>query len=115
MKIHRTITRWFSGVAAVCLLLTAIPGRALAQQSEQDRKRYDGTQKPIKHVVIIFQENVSFDHYFGTYPFAKPNLDGSVFFDHAKEGTPRVNGLLGSGLLTRNPNLANPFRIDRSV
>lgn len=22
---------------------------------------------PIKHVVVIFQENVSFDHYFGTY------------------------------------------------
>ena len=25
---------------------------------------------PIKHVVVIFQENVSFDHYFGTYPNA---------------------------------------------
>jgi phospholipase C len=25
---------------------------------------------PIKHVVVIFQENVSFDHYFGTYPQA---------------------------------------------
>ena len=30
----------------------------------------DGTQTPIKHVVVIFQENVSFDHYFGTYPDA---------------------------------------------
>ena len=27
-----------------------------------------GTRTPIKHVVVIFQENVSFDHYFGTYP-----------------------------------------------
>jgi phospholipase C len=25
---------------------------------------------PIKYVVVIFGENVSFDHYFGTYPFA---------------------------------------------
>jgi phospholipase C len=25
---------------------------------------------PIKHVVVIFQENVSFDHYFATYPNA---------------------------------------------
>ena len=25
---------------------------------------------PIEHVVVIFQENVSFDHYFGTYPIA---------------------------------------------
>ena len=24
----------------------------------------------IQHVVVIFQENVSFDHYFGTYPNA---------------------------------------------
>jgi phospholipase C len=28
------------------------------------------TKTPIKHLVILFQENVSFDHYFGTYPFA---------------------------------------------
>ena len=28
------------------------------------------TTTPIKHVVVIFQENVSFDHYFGTYPDA---------------------------------------------
>jgi phospholipase C len=28
------------------------------------------TNTPIKHLVAIFQENVSFDHYFGTYPHA---------------------------------------------
>jgi phospholipase C len=28
------------------------------------------TATPIQHLVIIFQENVSFDHYFGTYPNA---------------------------------------------
>ncbi len=28
------------------------------------------TATPIKHLVVIFQENVSFDHYFGTYPNA---------------------------------------------
>ena len=31
---------------------------------------------PIKHLVVIFQENVSFDHYFGTYPNAA-NTDGT--------------------------------------
>ena len=31
---------------------------------------------PIKHLVVIFDENVSFDHYFGTYPYAA-NTDGS--------------------------------------
>ena len=37
------------------------------------------TKTPIKHLVVIFQENVSFDHYFATYPNAtnpsgEPNL-----------------------------------------
>ena len=36
-------------------------------------------------MVVIFDENESFDHYFGTYPYAA-NTDGSPF--HAKPGTP---------------------------
>ena len=36
------------------------------------------TATPIKHVVVLFDENVSFDHYFGTYPSAA-NTDGSPF------------------------------------
>jgi phospholipase C len=78
--------------------------------------RPGGTATPIKHLVVIFDENVSFDHYFGTYPFAA-NTDGSMF--HAKPGTPTVNGLYSkitpSGpvgpLLTSNPNLDNPTRL----
>ena len=73
------------------------------------------TRTPIKHIVVIFQENVSFDHYFGTYPHAQPNKDGSRFFDTVRNDTPRPNTLLSAGLLTNNPNGANPFRIDRSV
>ncbi len=65
---------------------------------------------PIKHVVVFFQENESFDHYFGTYPNAvnPPNEPSFV----AKPGTPTVNGL-GKALLTANPNLYNPRRLDR--
>jgi phospholipase C len=74
-----------------------------------------GSVTPIKHVVVIFQENVSFDHYFGTYPHAKANKDGSVFFAGAKDDTPRVNNLESAGLLAHNPNKANPVRIDRST
>jgi phospholipase C len=81
--------------------------------------RPGGTATPIKHLVVIFDENVSFDHYFGTYPFAA-NTDGSTF--HAKPGTPTVNGLYTkitpSGpvgpLLTNNPNLDNPTRLTHS-
>jgi phospholipase C len=77
------------------------------------------TATPIRHLVIIFQENVSFDHYFGTYPVAH-NPSGEPAF-HAAAGTPTVNGL-NNALLNNNPNLnplnlagaANPFRLDRS-
>jgi phospholipase C len=59
----------------------------------------------IQHVVVIFQENVSFDHYFGTYPRAL-NLPGESPFT-ALPGTPDVDGLT-SGLLEDNPNATNP-------
>ncbi len=66
------------------------------------------TATPIKHLVVIFQENVSFDHYFGTYPNAT-NTSGQPFT--ARPGTPSVNGLTGT-LLTANPNGVNPRRYD---
>ncbi|GBE11292.1 non-hemolytic phospholipase C precursor [bacterium BMS3Abin12] len=66
---------------------------------------------PIRHLVVIFQENVSFDHYFATYPHAA-NPPGEPRFT-AAPGTPSVNGLTRY-LLTHNPNSANPFRLDRS-
>ena len=69
------------------------------------------TTTPIKHVVVIFQENVSFDHYFGTYPNAT-NPTGEPSFTAAAD-TPSVNGLSGA-LLTNNPNSSNPRRLDRS-
>jgi phospholipase C len=77
------------------------------------------TATPIQHLVVIFQENVSFDHYFGTYPNAT-NPAGEPAF-HARPGTPTVNGF-SNALLNNNPNLnpangtgaTNPFRLDRS-
>ena len=78
---------------------------------------YQGsTTTPIKHLVVIFGENESFDHYFGTYPYAA-NTDGTTFT--AKPGTPAVNGLYttitksgpAGPLLTSNPNEYNPQRL----
>jgi phospholipase C len=70
------------------------------------------TATPIKHLVVIYQENVAFDHYFATYPKAA-NPDPLYSF-HASPNTPSINGLTTAGLLTNNTNLANPFRLDRS-
>ena len=44
------------------LLATVAPVSSLAQS--------DSTTTPIKHVVVIFDENITFDHYFATYPNA---------------------------------------------
>jgi phospholipase C len=77
------------------------------------------TATPIRHLVVVFQENISFDHYFGTYPYATNPSGEPRFFP--RTGTPTVNGYTPA-LLSNNPNLnplngagaANPFRLDRS-
>jgi phospholipase C len=95
------------GGATVLACSTGLaPAQARADQTQ--------TATPIKHLVVIFGENVSFDHYFGTYPHAA-NTDGTPF--KARPGTPQVNGLEQDGLLTHNPNTladgspANPQRL----
>lgn len=79
------------------------------------------TATPIKHIVIIYNENVSFDHYFATYPHAA-NPAGEPSFK-ALPNTPTANTLVTANLLTKNPNdtnpgnganAADPFRLDRS-
>jgi phospholipase C len=69
------------------------------------------TATPIKHLVVIFQENVSFDHYFATYPSAA-NPPGEPRFRSAA-GTPAVNGLNTPLQAPNNPNSAQPFRLGR--
>lgn len=84
------------------------------------RGQETATATPIKHLVVVFPENVSFDHYFGTYPKAE-NPNGEPKFI-ALPNTPSVNGL-SAVLLEHNPNslnkanregAINPFRLDRS-
>ena len=95
------------------------PAFAASKLTIKTPKRTVATATPIQHLVVIFQENVSFDHYFGTYPNAK-NPAGEPKFK-AAPGTPTVNGF-HNALLNFNPNLnpangagaSNPFRLDRS-
>ena len=68
------------------------------------------TATPIKHLVIIYMENASFDLIFGTYPIAL-NPPGDPQFT-GRPGTPSVNNLNGV-LLSDNPNETNPFNIGR--
>jgi len=87
---------------AMCCMLSGMPLAVNAQQKV-------ATTTPIKHVVIIFQENRTFDQYFGSYPNAL-NLPGETPF-YAKKGTPTVNNLQTAGMLTANPNSAQPQRL----
>jgi phospholipase C len=100
------------------------------------------TTTPIKHVVVIFGENISFDHYFGTYPTAQ--YATAVIANPAEtpfKGTAPANNvnnlstpldvnnsfavIASPTLLTNNPNSStgtgsvgnaagatNPFRLD---
>jgi phospholipase C len=83
----------------------------------------------IKHVVVIFGENISFDHYFGTYPNAVNTPAEPQFTSVASTPIPN-NYVSNPSLLTQNPNLAtngtansqnnaigaaaNPFRLSRA-
>ena len=94
--------------------------------SEQDALP---TATPIKHLVVIFGENESFDHYFGTYPQSRDPAGEPTEKWVAPSNVANVNGYVrNSTLLTANPNttnalnlakvsdksMLNPFRLDRA-
>jgi len=86
----------------------SVPALASAPPRPHDA----ATSTPIKHLVVLYQENVSFDHYFGTYP-AAANPAGEPRFT-ARKDTPGVGGLNASLLAPNNPNAVQPFRLSRA-
>ena len=105
-------------VVLVALAFAAAGFPVVAQQAAQ---LDPPTSTPIKHLVVIFNENRSFDHYFATYPTAT-NPPGEPAFT-AAAGTPAVDNLVTARLLSNNPNFTNPangadaaepFRLDRT-
>src|ERR1700722_1293357 len=85
--------RWMAAVLMATNIAVA-PSTLLAapkDRGNQDAAANYATSTPIKHLVIIFGENVSFDHYFATYPSAE-NPRGETQFK-AKAKTPTVNGI----------------------
>jgi len=110
--------------AAATTLACSIPVFAEDFDRDHDRDHRHPheihTETPIKHLVVIFNENRSFDHYFATYPNAG-NPSGSLPFV-PKPHTPKVNNLANANLLVNNPNTnpangtgaTDPFRLDRT-
>jgi phospholipase C len=99
-RLARSVATLASAAAAIGSTTVSALGRPMST-----------TTTPIKHLVVLFQENVPFDRYFGTYPTARNPPDEPEFV--AKPDTPTVNGL-SEALLTANPNAANPWRLDRT-
>ncbi|KDN79395.1 phospholipase C [Streptomyces olindensis] len=99
-----------AGAAALTVLGGAAPTWAAAPSGHH--QGHSSTATPIKHVVVIYDENVSFDHYFATYPKAA-NTDGTKFT--ASKKTPwHIDTLAHAGLLTKNPNQYGPKRLTPS-
>jgi phospholipase C len=100
----------FGCMVAAYVMVSA--GAGAFAKDKDDNDDAQATKTPIKHLVVIFQENASFDHYFGTYPQAL-NPAGETLFKAAKD-TPKANNLLHpKDLEDQNPNslLALPFRL----
>ena len=103
-------------LASAMLVTTSLGGPVAADDSKA------ASATPIKHIVVIFQENVAFDHYFATYPEAA-NPEGEPVFKAARSTPKDIDTLKNAGLLLSNPNKTNPlngkdaalpFRLDRT-
>jgi phospholipase C len=92
-----------------CLTAAVAVSGTIAYGAGADKASSFPTKTPIKHLVVIFQENVSFDHYFGTYPVAA-NTDGTSFT--AAGGTPTSINTLKNPL---DATTWNPLGIDLTV
>ena len=72
MSLMKRAGRW-SPLTVLCTTLAALPAMA-------DRE----ARTPIRHVVVIFQENVSFDHYFAHLPATPRTHPASRAFTPAR-------------------------------
>jgi len=114
---------WKSGAIALACAGLVTAGLTYSSSDAATTIPVPVTTTPIKHVVVLFDENQSFDHYFGTYPNAAFPLgkdqaggDGSAFTKSAvaprtSDGTPINNYNAHPELLTSNPNTVQPFRL----
>ena len=105
------------GAASAAAMLPLSIRNALAVEAAVDT----GTIQDVKHIVILMQENRSFDHYFGTLSgvagFSDPNALPGVFEQHGYE--PGV-GVTAAGYtqpfnLQNNPPTENGYDTNTST
>jgi phospholipase C len=130
--------KFLAASLSALLVVGTVPTPSFADH-DNDSRNEPKTATPIKHVVVIFGENISFDHYFGTYPKAENNPGETPFnyipskhkgndvantlitpLDPTKGFKPvknvdlikdNPNGPTGSGATFNGTSAANPFRL----
>ncbi|MFC5862555.1 phospholipase C [Acidicapsa dinghuensis] len=130
--------RFLAASLSAMIAVSTIPFPSFAESHNRQQDEPE-TTTPIKHVVVIFGENISFDHYFGTYPKAQNNSGETRFhyipsthpghdvannlitpLDPTKDFAPiknlnlltdNPNGPTGSGATFNGTSAANPFRL----
>src|SRR5580692_13174494 len=84
--------RFIAASLSTLLVVGTLPTPSFAADHGNESESEPQTATPIKHVVVIFGENISFDHYFGTYPKAENNSGETRFkyiqSPHAGHDTP---------------------------
>ena len=71
---------WSVGLAFALALGAGSVGVAYA--SERDDGGGARARSPIKHTIILYQENISFDHYFGTYGHGSNGIPAGATLTH---------------------------------
>ena len=89
----KTAWKWLGVVVCLVLFLAASPARAAEPTAVT----------PIDHIIIVTQENHSFDNYFGTYPTANGTLLNAI-----TEQLPPVNGIPRSVCLPYDGRCVSP-------
>ena len=117
MRNQKLKTTLLSTVALLAVAVAAASiGPVIAGQNNDEKVDNDAavnpnslkTKTPIKHLVVIFNENRSFDHYFGTYPNAMQSAEGETAFRARQEYAARHEQLLPSPTCSTTTRTTNP-------
>jgi phospholipase C len=89
---------------------TSLPGISLP--SIPDLVKIELLRQKVKYVFVIFHENESFDHYFGTYPGATGLFEAPPGFTPANQTPSFTQRFLGTSL---NVKYISPFLMPQAV
>ena len=115
---RKTLLKSTAATAAMLAMLssaTAAPDTSLAGislPSIPDLVKIELLRQKVKYVFVIFHENESFDHYFGTYPGATGLFEAPPGFTPANQTPSFTQRFLGTSL---NVKYISPFLMPQAV